>query len=178
TNHSAEELNSVHADLEKLATAGVQPVTRELGYVAMIAADANVDKAWALALKSTSALTDLVKAMPLIRDPGQRASLYPKIEPLLTALPKELSAEPKGATRLGRFVRIELPGKRKTLTLAEVEVVSGGRNVARQGKASQKNTAHGGDPAKAIDGNKSGSYGDGGQTHPKENNAQPGWEGG
>ena len=29
--------------------------------------------------------------MPLIRDPGQRASLYPKVEPLLAGLPKELA---------------------------------------------------------------------------------------
>src|SRR5262249_3742085 len=74
------------------------------------------------------------------------------------------------------YVRIELPGKRKTLTLAEVEVYSAGRNVARQGKASQKNTGHGGDAARAIDGNKSGSYGDGGQTHTEENTDDPWWE--
>ena len=61
-----------------------------------------------------------------------------------------------GKGTLGRYVRIELPG-RGTLTLAEVEVTSGGANVARQGRASQKNTANGGDASRAIDGNKSGS---------------------
>src|SRR4029079_12433669 len=76
----------------------------------------------------------------------------------------------------GRFVRIELPGGKKTLTLAEVEVYSGGRNIARQGKASQKNTAFGGDANKAIDGNKSGKFGDGGQTHTQENTQNPWWE--
>jgi putative heme-binding domain-containing protein len=176
TGRGAEELAGTRADLEKLATAGTQPVTRELGYVALIAADGNVDRAWALGLKSTAALTDLLKAMPLIRDPGQRASLYPKVEPLLKGLPKELATEPVGFNRFGRYVRIELPGKKKTLTLAEVEVYSLGRNVALQGKASQKNTAHGGEAGKAIDGNKSGNYGDGGQTHSEENTDDPWWE--
>ena len=60
--------------------------------------------------------------MPAIRDPGQRAALYPRVLPLLDGLPKALG----GGTRAskgteGRFVRIELRGRR-TLTLAEVEV--------------------------------------------------------
>ncbi|MBV8555889.1 MAG: c-type cytochrome, partial [Planctomycetaceae bacterium] len=37
------------------------------------------------------AMQDLLNAMPLIRDPGLRASLYPKAEPLLHALPKSLA---------------------------------------------------------------------------------------
>src|SRR5258708_4837096 len=107
-------------------------------------------------MQSGSALLDLVSAMRLIRDPNQRASLYPKIEPLLEGLPKKFMTSPsKGKAVEGRFVRIELPGQRRTLTLAEVEVYSDGRNIARQGKASQQNTAHGGDAAKAIERNTS-----------------------
>jgi hypothetical protein len=75
----------------------------------------------------------------------------------------------------GRYVRIELPRK-GTLTLAEVEVYSGGRNIARLGKATQKNTSWGGDAARAIDGNKNGVYGVGGQTHTEENTLDPWWE--
>src|SRR5262249_50857731 len=37
-------------------------------------------------------------------------------------------------------------------------------------------TAHGGDANKAIDGNKSGKFGDGGQTHTAENMPDPWWE--
>jgi len=70
---------------------------------------------------------------------------------------------------------VELPG-RGTLTLAEVEVLSGGVNVARKGRASQKNTSNGGDASRGIDGNKSGSFGDGGQTHSEENTGRPYWE--
>jgi putative heme-binding domain-containing protein len=176
TGRSAAELTAARADLEKLATSGNASVSRQLGYVALIAADGNVEKAWAVALKSVRALQDLVNAMPLIRDPGHRAALYPKVEPLLKGLPKELDNGSKDKGVFGRFVRISLPGNQRTLTLAEVEVMSDGHNMARRGKASQKNTAHGGDAARAIDGNKSGNYGDGGQTHTEENTADPWWE--
>jgi putative heme-binding domain-containing protein len=177
TGRHADELAGARAELERMATGAKQPVSRELGFVALIAADGNVERAWALGTKSATALQDLVNAMPLIRDPGQRASLYPKVEPLLKGLPKELElTAPKGKVTMGRYVRVELPGKQRTLTLAEVEVYSDGRNIARQGKASQKNTAHGGDASKAIDGNKSGQYGNGGQTHTQENTPDPWWE--
>jgi putative heme-binding domain-containing protein len=114
--------------------------------------------------------------MPAIRDPGQRAGLYPRVLPLLQGLPKELGGDSKAAKGIeGRYVRVELRGRR-TLTLAEVEVFSDGRNVAPLGKASQKNTAYGGVAKRAIDGNKSDSYGEGGQTHTEEDTANPWWE--
>jgi putative heme-binding domain-containing protein len=81
-----------------------------------------------------------------------------------------------GKSVLGRYVRIELPGFRRTLTLAEVEVVSDGRNVARRGKASQSSTAYGGNAQKAIDGNTNGAYEAGGQTHSEENSEFPWWQ--
>ncbi len=176
TDRTSNDLMGVRPELEKLATAGHQPVTRELGYVALVAADAGTDRAWDLAMKSPAALQDLVAAMPLIRDPNQRASLYPRVLPLLDGLPKELTGTGTGRSLVGRYVRIELPGRSKTLTLAEVEVYSGGRNVALHGKATQKNTSNGGDASKAIDGNTSGSFGNGGQTHTEENTQNPWWE--
>jgi putative heme-binding domain-containing protein len=115
-----------------------------------------------------------VNALPLLSDPGQRAALYAKVVPLIAGLPESIAAS-TGKRTMGRFVRIELPG-RGTLTLAEVEVLSLGENIARKGRASQKNTAHGGVASRAIDGNKSGSYGDGGQTHTEENTGRPYWE--
>jgi putative heme-binding domain-containing protein len=171
------ELAGARSDLEKLATSARRPVTRQLGYVALTAADGRVEKAWRRAVTSVAGLRDLVSAMPFIPDPNLRAALYPKVKALLKGLPPELAKgvkEQKGM--VGRYVRIELPGERRTLTLAEVEVYSGGENIARHGKARQKNTAHGGDAPKGIDGNKSGRYGDGGQTHTQENTADPFWE--
>ena len=41
---------------------------------------------------------------------------------------------------VGRYVRIELPGKGRILSLAEVQVFRGGENVARTGAATQSST--------------------------------------
>ena len=144
-----------------------------MAILALLAADGGVDRAWTLASKvGRSSLRDLVDAMPAVRDPGQRAALYPRVRPILEG-PIGASKGSKGVE--GRYVRIELRGRR-TLTLAEVEVASDGRNIAPLGKASQANTDYGGPAARAIDGNKSGAYGDGGQTHTEENTLNPWWE--
>jgi putative heme-binding domain-containing protein len=174
TSHPAAELAGVRGDLERLATGAQRATTRQIGFVALIAADGGVDKAWALASRSAASLRDLARAMPLVRDPGQRANLYPKVAQLLYGLPKELAAAGPGTP--GRYVRVELPGKNKTLALAEVEAYSGGRNVARGGKAAQKSTINGGDASKAIDGNTSGRYADGSITHTAEDTEDPWWE--
>jgi putative heme-binding domain-containing protein len=172
----AGQLATVRDDLEKLALKAHQPTIRQLGFVALVAADGSADKAWALAVKSASSLRDFVAGVPFIGDASQRSALYPKVAALLNGLPKELAGGKGKKAPAGRFVRIELPGRRKTLTLAEVEVFSDGVNVARKGKASQSSTAHGGDAGKAIDGNTSGNYGAGGQTHTRENTSNPWWE--
>ena len=175
TSLPATELAKARADLEKMAASARLPVTRQLGYVALIAADGSVDKAWQMGTRDTKALVDLLNAMPLIRDPGLRADLYPKVEPLLHGLPPSLAGSPEVKGTLGRYVRVELSG-RKTLTLAEVEVMSGGKNIAPLGRASQKNTSSGGDAKRGIDGNKKPSYGAGGQTHTEEGTSNPWWE--
>jgi len=174
TGRGANELAAARGELEKLATEGKQPILRQIGFVSLISVDGGIDQAWALANSNVKSLQDFVNAMPLIPDPTVRAALYERIAPLLDGLPAPLDSA-TGQGSLGRFVRVELPG-RGTLTLAEVEVYSDGVNVARKGRASQKNTAHGGDASRAIDGNKSGSYGDGGQTHTEENGGRPFWE--
>jgi putative heme-binding domain-containing protein len=177
TTRPAGELKQARAELEKLATNAKQPVIRQIGYVSLMNVDGAPERAWALATKSVPGLRDFLAAMPMISDASLRASLYLKVEPLLEKLPDDLAAKsPAGKGYVGRYVRIELPGKKKILTLAEVEVYSDGRNVARQGKASQSSTAHGGDASRAIDGNKSGNFGSGGQTHTAETSTNPWWE--
>jgi hypothetical protein len=59
------------------------------------------------------------------------------------------SAEP---IRRARFVRVELPGKDRALQLAEVQIFSGGENVAGRGAPSQSSTASGAWARRAIDG--------------------------
>ena len=76
-----------------------------------------------------------------------------------------------------RFVRIELPGDKRILTLAEVEVISAGKNVAKDGKATQSSTHGGAGAARALDGNKDPDYTKGGQTHTvNAGSTNPWWE--
>ena len=103
------------------------------------------------------------------------AASFPLSIPRLTALRVEATAEgegkapvvkrvrasispPGGSAPVGRFVRVELPGPRKMLSLAEVEVFRGGENVAPKGEARQSSTAFDGPARLAIDANTNGDY--------------------
>jgi putative heme-binding domain-containing protein len=177
TAQPQSELARHRAEIQSLATKSRSALSRQIGYVALLAADGSIDAAWSQAAKSVATLQDFVAAAPMVRDPALRAALYPKVKELLSGLPPELAATiGKDRSVVGRYVRIELPGRSRTLTLAEVEVYSGGVNVARKGKASQKNTSNGGDAKRGIDGNTSGVYADGGQTHTAENTNDPWWQ--
>ena len=177
TTRASKELAEARSELEKLAISAKQPVIRQIGYVSLMNVDGSPDKAWTLATRSVPALRDFLSAMPMISDASLRASLYTKIEPLLEKLPENLvSKTPGGRGYAGRYVRIELPGAFRTLTLAEVEVYSDGQNVARKGKATQSSTAYGGAASRAIDGNTSGRFADNGQTHTAEGTTNPWWQ--
>ncbi|HVX14352.1 MAG TPA: PVC-type heme-binding CxxCH protein [Pirellulales bacterium] len=176
TGRGADQLAAMRGHIEKFATSSKQPIIRQAAFAALIGVDGDPGPSWQLATKKVSSLYDLVGAVPLVSDPSLRARLYPLVEPLLRGLPEPLSQGSEGKGTLGRYVRIELP-RRGTLTLAEVEVFAGGgRNVARHGKATQKNTGYGGEASRAIDGNTSGSFGGNGQTHTEENTPDPWWE--
>ena len=69
---------------------------------------------------------------------------------------------------VARYVRIELPGKSRTLQLAEVEVFSGGKNVASGGTATQSGTYADAEAKRAIDGNTAGEYEKGSVAHAAE----------
>jgi hypothetical protein len=67
--------------------------------------------------------------------------------------------EPEAASApQGRFIRVELPGKGKHLSLAEVEAFSGGDNVARDKTATQSSTGYEGVAARGVDGITEGDY--------------------
>ena len=172
----ADQLGLIRNELERFATSAKSPVIRQSGLLGLITVDKSTDKVWGLASRNVASLRDLIRAMPLISDTSLRSTLYERIVPQLKGLPNELASATGGKSgAYGRYVRIELP-RRGTLTLAEVEVYSGDRNIARSGKATQMNTSHGGAASRAIDGNKSPTYGNGGQTHSEENTQNPWWE--
>src|SRR5262249_15180762 len=56
TDRPAAELARVRGELERMATGANLPVTRQLGFVALIAADGGVDRAWTLAVQSVPTL--------------------------------------------------------------------------------------------------------------------------
>ena len=84
-------------------------------------------------------------------------------------LPPELSfvsASSKAVTPgMAKYVRVEIPSSSGVLSLAEVQVFSGGVNIAINGKSSQSSVDYGGNPERAIDNNTSGSWGDNSITH-------------
>lgn len=83
---------------------------------------------------------------------------------------------PESAESLrGRFVRIDLPGKQKMLSLAEVQVISAGKNIALNGKASQSSTAFNAPAKLAIDGNTDGQFDHHSTTH-TDKSTNPWWE--
>ena len=61
-------------------------------------------------------------------------------------------------TRQSQYLRIELPGDERVLSLAEVQVYKDGINIARRGKATQSSTSGGALAERAIDGNTNGDY--------------------
>ena len=174
----ASELAELRGDMERMATSARRPQLRRIGYVALSAIDAlgggdPSAKVWELAKAEPRRLVDMVEALPLVSDPGVRTSLYDRVLPLVDGLPGSTAVKPG---TVGRFVRVELFGKQRTLTLAEVEVYSGNDNVAREGKATQINVGAGGEPGRGIDGNTDPEYGKNGQTHTQEGIENPWWE--
>jgi mono/diheme cytochrome c family protein len=75
-----------------------------------------------------------------------------------------------------RYVRIEIPGKEKILSLAEVQVFKSGKNIALAGEASQSTTAFEGPAQLAIDGNVDGDFGKAKSTTHTESSENPWWQ--
>ncbi|MBI4582994.1 MAG: discoidin domain-containing protein [Planctomycetes bacterium] len=176
TKQPSADLRRDWGRLVKLSEEARRPLARQVAYVALVTATGSIDPVWQQAGRSIRALQDFLEAVPLIADVKLRGSAHERIQPLLFGLPPPLAVQAeadKGVS--GRYVRIELP-RRGTLTLAEVEVLSEGVNIATAGAARQSSEAFNGPPSKAIDGNTSGRYGDGGQTHTREDEERPWWE--
>lgn len=168
-----DELKAQRARIVKLTTSNV-PDVRSAAWAALALADGSFDKVWADAVKEPQKLRDLLGGIPRLTDSDFRAKAYDKVLPLLNAMPASWNSSESKVAK-GRYVRIELKGK-ATLTLAEVQVFSDGKNIAGSGKASQSSVSNGGEPNRAIDGRTDGSWGSGTQTHTKEQENNPWWE--
>lgn len=83
---------------------------------------------------------------------------------------------PSGSRLSGRIVRIELPGKQKILSLAEVQVLQGTNNLARGGEAKQSSTDYDAVAQLAIDGNTDGRFSEAKSTTHTKTTDDPWWE--
>jgi hypothetical protein len=80
-----------------------------------------------------------------------------------------------GTAPLGRYVRVEHDAG-KLIHLAEVEVYSGEKNIARSGAASQSSTGYNGAAGRAIDGTTDGHYDQGSVSHTADDDPNPWWQ--
>ncbi len=170
----AADLAANRAALESLA-ATHGPAARAAA-AALMVAEGSAGPAMAAAVKSPVALLEYLKSLAMVPDESIRAAAFEPVSKLLVKLPGQMgdAANSQMATS-ARFVRIELPRK-GTLSLAEVQVMSGDKNVAPDGKATQINVAAAGGPQRAIDGNTGGVYEKKSVTHTEENIDRPWWE--
>jgi glucose/arabinose dehydrogenase/azurin len=171
----SSDLKAERPRVAKLVASAKTPEIRQPAWAALAVADDGFDKVWSDAAKSPTALADLLGGIPYLNDPDFRARACDRVQPLLTGVPASLSGGAKEAAPKGRYVRVELPRK-GTLTLAEVQVFSGGNNVAPGGKAKQSSVASAGPASRAIDGKTDGAYEAGTSTHTREGESSPWWE--
>ena len=77
------DLAGKQSDFARLAGEAQQPLTRQIGYAAMITGEGSADKVWQQAENDPAKVANLLLAIPLLRPAPLRAALYPKVEPLL-----------------------------------------------------------------------------------------------
>jgi hypothetical protein len=95
---------------------------------------------------------------------------------VITELKAEVVPPATKAAPSARFVRIELPGDKKMLQLAEVQVFSGKDNLALKGVAKQSSLYTDAAAKRANDGNTDGEYAKGSVAHTSGTDNDPWWE--
>ena len=114
------DLVAKRADLEKLAGESQLPLTRQVGYAALVTADGSVDKIWQQVESESTKLSDLLLSIPLVRDANLRTALYPRVEPLLH------KADPAEVRRAAITAVAAIPGhETETFTTLAALVKSG-----------------------------------------------------
>lgn len=181
----ATELATLEESLETLAFAAKRAEVRQSALAALLKAQspgavtpldpsAPPGSLWKRCIAQPQGMLDILQAARMLGTVG--ASTRANYLAFLVQAPHAwIGCPPQEEPVRGRTVRISLPTK-QPLTLAEVEIWSGGENIGRKGTATQSSEAWGGVAQKAIDGNRSGAFGDGGQTHTTEGVAGAWWQ--
>ena len=114
-----------------------------------------------------------------IRPYGVVSSLLivPALRKGTTSKPRTVSKDPIALPEVhGQFVRIELPGKNRVLSLAEVAVYEKQKNVAQKKRATQSSIGFGGSAERAVDGNTDGNYHNHSVSHTESGGTNAWWE--
>ena len=151
----APALAAERAGIERLAREARTDSVREGAFVALLQADGAADRAWALATTPRQRIDLLRGAARLPAGPALE-SVRTLLMPVLTTASSGGGAPQTAPPVNGRYVRLVRPGRGVVLSVTEVEVTSGGTNVATEGTASQSTVvaggATGGHASRAIDG--------------------------
>jgi hypothetical protein len=106
---------------------------------------------------------------------GLRVTVAPESGPFQLHRIRAVTGE-EGRSRIGRYVRIELPGNDRMLSLAEVQVFRNGVNIAGKGQATQSSTDYNGPAKLAIDGKTDGEFNRSKSVTHTRSESNPWWE--
>ncbi len=95
---------------------------------------------------------------------------------VLSSLKAEVVPPADQSATKARFIRVELPGKKQMLQLAEVQVFSSTENIAPKGVAKQSSLYTNATANRANDGNTDGNYKNGSVAHTAGTDDDPWWE--
>jgi glucose/arabinose dehydrogenase/azurin len=153
----AADLAAQRPALESLARTGALDTVREGALLALLRLDGSADAVWRLTGTSARLRMDLLRAAAAAPEGPAVDSLRAAVLPWLRdAVATGAALAPPQPPLTGRYVRLVRPGRATVLSVTEVQVFSGGENVAVKGSATQSSTlaggATGGHAPRAIDG--------------------------
>ena len=153
----AADLAAQRPALEQLARTGRLDLVRQGAFAALLRVDGNADALWKSTADSARLRTDLLRGAATLPAGPARTSLDTAVlSSMRTAAASGSRLAPLAPPITGRYVRLVRPGRATVLSTTEVQVFSGGQNVALRGTATQSSTlaggATGGHAPRAIDG--------------------------
>ncbi|MFI4876910.1 MAG: DUF1553 domain-containing protein, partial [Blastopirellula sp. JB062] len=150
------------------------PITHEeyFRFFAIFNQSADADRGDEAPNHDTWSESQLAKKSDLSEKLEKAKAALKKLEEQPSPTPPPLPTGPLAA----RFVRIENLGEDKILSLAEVQVIVDGENIAPRGVASQAGVAYDGPASLAIDGITDGHYFNAKSTTHTETGENPWWE--
>ena len=176
----ASPAESISSERERLLEMAVRPEVdsslRKAAWACLSIDDHDFIQTWRIAKESRDSrrsCSELLESILLLQD---REDSKPVVDMAWETARAQLPERSDPTEEVqGRHVRISLPGP-GTITLAEVEVLSGGRNIAIEKPCRQSSTAWGGEASLAVDGNDNGIFSAGTSTHTREDDEAPFWE--